>query len=125
RGFLSILREGAFGPAPTRWQEPLRILDAKAAELRRLVDDLLLAARLETERLESSTQLVDLREVAEQSAEVAGGLPELRLPEDPVMVQGDRDQLGRMLDQLVHNALAYGREGGRRWARIGLEARPE
>jgi PAS domain S-box-containing protein len=123
-GYLSILREGAFGPAPTRWQDPLRILDAKAAELRRLVDDLLLAARLETGRLESTMQPVDLREVVEQSAETEGGVPDLTLPEDAVMVRGDRDHLGRLLDQIVHNALVFGREGSPRWARVDLEALP-
>jgi len=124
-GYLSILREGAFGPAPPRWDDPLRILDAKAAELRRLVDDLLLAARLETGRLEGATQPIDLREVVEQAAQAADDVPELRLPEDPVVVSGDREQVSRLVDQLVNNALAYGREGTQRWARIELEARPE
>jgi len=124
-GYLSILREGAFGPAPPEWHNPLRILDAKAAELRRLVDDLLLAARLETGRLDAAMQPIDLREVAEQSALAADDVPELVLPEDPVVVNGDREQLGRLLDQLVANALAYGREGSPAWARISLEARPE
>jgi signal transduction histidine kinase len=124
-GYLSILREGAFGPAPPRWDDPLRILDAKAAELRRLVDDLLLAARLETGRLEGMSQPIDLREVVEQSAQAADDVPELLLPEDPVVISGDREQVGRLVDQLVNNALAYGREGSQRWARIELEARPE
>jgi PAS domain S-box-containing protein len=124
-GYLSILREGAFGPAPPRWDDPLRILDVKAAELRRLVDDLLLAARLETGRLEGLTQPIDLREVAEQAAQSADDVPELQLPEDPVVVSGDREQVSRLVDQLVNNALAYGREGTQRWARIELEARPE
>lgn len=124
-GYLSILREGAFGPAPARWDEPLRILDVKAAELRRLVDDLLLAARLETDRLDISPLPVDLREVVEQSALAAEDIPEVALPGDPVMVSGDGEHLGRIVDQLVHNALAYGREDGPRWARIELEARPD
>jgi signal transduction histidine kinase len=124
-GYLSILREGAFGPAPSRWDDPLRILDAKAAELRRLVDDLLLAARLETGRLEGISQPIDLREVVEQSAQVADDVPEVLLPQDPVVVSGDREQVSRLVDQLVNNALAYGREGNEQWARIELEARPE
>jgi len=124
-GYLSILREGAFGPAPPRWDDPLRILDVKAAELRRLVDDLLLAARLETGRLEGLTQPIDLREVVEQAAQAADDVPELQLPEDPVVVSGDREQVSRLVDQLVNNALAYGREGTQRWAHIELEARPE
>jgi len=124
-GYLAILREGAFGPAPPAWGEPLRILDAKAAELRRLVDDLLLAARLETHRLETGRELLDLREVVEQVAQAAEVTPELGLPEDAVMVRGDREQLTRMLDHLVTNALIYGREGTAPWARVELDVRPE
>jgi PAS domain S-box-containing protein len=124
-GYLSILREGAFGPAPPRWDDPLRILDQKAAELRRLVDDLLLAARLETDRLDAASQPIDLREIVEQAAQAADDVPEVLLPQDPVVISGDREQVGRLVDQLVNNALAYGREGSERWARIELEARPE
>jgi two-component system, OmpR family, sensor histidine kinase SenX3 len=47
------------------------------------------------------------------------------MPEDPVVVRGDREHLGRLFDQLVNNALAYGRDGGERWARVDLEVRPE
>jgi len=124
-GYLSILREGAFGPAPSPWGEPLRILDAKANELRRLVDDLLLAARLETERFEAAHEVVDLREVVEQVAQTAEVAPELVLPEDAVMVRGDREQLSRLLDHLVTNALHYSREGIALWARVELDVRPE
>src|SRR5262249_61966212 len=57
-----------------------------------------------------------------QTAEVA---PELVLPEDAVMVRGDREQLSRLLDHLVTNALHYGREGIALWARVELDVRPE
>ena len=124
-GYLSILREGAFGPAPSPWAEPLRILDAKANELRRLVDDLLLAARLETGRLETGLELVDLRDVVEQVAQAADVMPELMLPEDAVMVRGDREQLSRLLEHLVTNALAYAREAVAPWARVELDVLPE
>lgn len=124
-GYLSILREGAFGPAPVAWSDPLRILDAKATELRRLVDDLLLAARLETRRLETALAPVDLREVVEQVAQAVETEPALALPEDPVMVGGEREQLTRLLDHVVANALAYGREGAAPWVRISLEAQAE
>jgi PAS domain S-box-containing protein len=135
-GYLSILREGAFGPFPPRWNDPLRILDAKAAELRRLVDDLLLAARLETGRLDTTMQPLDLREVARQGAEAAqqaveaaNDLPPLDLqldvPPEPVMVRGDREQLTRLVDHLVNNGLAYGREGDPPWARVAVEVWPE
>jgi len=124
-GYLSILREGAFGPAPPKWHDPLRILDAKATELRRLVDDLLLAARLETGRLDTTMQPVDLREVAEQAVQAADDQAALDVPRDPVMVRGDREQLTRLVDHLVNNALSYGREGELPWARVAVEVWPE
>ncbi|HZU19488.1 MAG TPA: GAF domain-containing protein [Candidatus Dormibacteraeota bacterium] len=121
-GYLSILLGGALGPIPPAWEEPLRILDAKSAELRRLVDDLLLAARLETGRLNSVQEPVDLRELASEVAQAAGGVPELALPPVPVMVKGDRDQLTCLLGHLVSNALAYGRDGVAPWAQITVES---
>lgn len=131
-GYLSILREGAFGPVPASWEEPLRILDAKAAELRRLVDDLLLAARLETGRLETVLEPLDFRDVVKQAARATIGAPadaarllEMDLPPRAVMVRGDREQLSRMLGHLVTNALVYVQEGAAPWARVTLEYRPE
>jgi signal transduction histidine kinase len=128
-GYLSILREGAFGPAPASWQGPLRILDQKAADLRRLVDDLLLAARLETGRLESVSSPMDLREIVRHvvvAAPVAAAdRPQVLTPDDSVMVRGDREQLTRLIEHLVDNALAYRREGMLPWVRVALEARPE
>ena len=124
-GYLSILREGAFGAAPNSWREPLRILERKAAELGRLVDDLLLAARLETGRVLAVQEDVDLREVAEQVALDAEDVPELALPEEPVVVRGDREQLTRLVAHLVANALSYGREGVPPWARIEMWAAHE
>ncbi len=124
-GYLSILREGAFGPAPAAWSNPLRILDSKATELRRLVDDLLLAARLETGRLETAAVPVDLREVVEQLATAAEPAPLVVVPEDAVMVAADRDQLLRMVDHLVSNAMVYGRAGAPSWARVSVEVEPE
>jgi two-component system phosphate regulon sensor histidine kinase PhoR len=124
-GYLSILQEGAFGPAPAAWEEPLGILDWKAAELRRLVDDLLLATQLDTGRLDTVLAPVDVCQVARQTVRSAMGEPELVTPQEPVMVLGDRDQLGRLLDQLVNNALAYSREGTFSWARVEVAACPD
>jgi PAS domain S-box-containing protein len=124
-GYLSILREGAFGATPHSWKEPLRILERKAAELGRLVDDLLLAARLETGRLLSVLEQVDLREVAEQVALAADDIPELALPEEPVLVRADREQLTRLVEHLVANALSYGRDGVAPWARLEVWACPD
>jgi signal transduction histidine kinase len=106
-GYLSMLREEAFGPAPPSWSAPLEALELKVAELTRLVDDLLMAARLETGRLASVTEAVDLTAAA---AQVAGSHPEhvsVLAPEEPVRVFVDRLQLLRIIEHLVGNGLAY------------------
>jgi signal transduction histidine kinase len=108
-GYLSRLREEAFGPAPPSWSGPLEALELKVAELTRLVDDLLTAARLETGRLNSVIEAVDLAEVAAQVAESSREPVELVSPERPVMVLIDRIQLRRILEQVVGNAIAYRR----------------
>jgi signal transduction histidine kinase len=108
-GYLSMLREEAFGPAPPSWAGPLEALELKVAELTRLVDDLLTAARLETGRLSSVIEAVDLAEVAAQVAESCPEPVEVVAPERPVTVLIDRIQLRRILEQLVGNAFAYRR----------------
>jgi signal transduction histidine kinase len=108
-GYLSMLREEAFGPAPPSWSGPLEALELKVAELTRLVDDLLTAARLETGRLNSVIEAVDLAEVAAQVAESSREPVELVSLERPVMVLIDRIQLRRILEQVVGNAMAYRR----------------
>jgi PAS domain S-box-containing protein len=110
-GYLSMLREEAFGPAPASWALPLQALDLKVAELARLVEDLLMAARLETGRLASVIEAVDLGAAAH---EVAAGAREpvlVTAPEAPVRALTDRLQLYRILEHLVGNALAYARSG--------------
>jgi signal transduction histidine kinase len=104
-----MLREDAFGAAPPSWSGPLDALEVKVGELTRLVDDLLTAARLETGRLNSVIETVDLAEIAAQVAEAAPEPVALLLPEDPVMVLIDRVQLRRVVEYLVTNAIIYRR----------------
>jgi signal transduction histidine kinase len=110
-GYLSMLREEAFGPAPPSWSGPLETLELKVAELTRLVDDLLTAARLETGRLNSVIEPVDLVEVAAQVSQSSPEPVQLLAPERPLPVLVDRIQLLRIVDHLVANAMAYRRVG--------------
>jgi two-component system phosphate regulon sensor histidine kinase PhoR len=58
-------------------------------------------------------------------AELAGGVPELELPDEPVLVKGDRLQLQSLIEHVVGNALAYGREDSPPWVRIEVSSAPE
>jgi len=123
RGYLSMLQEGTFGPGPQTWERPLKILFAKSEELGHLVDDLLLAARLETSRVATSAAPVDLNQVG--GAAVQRVRPRAReLEADlrfegarrPIVVAADPDHLARILDALLANALTY--SGDRPWVRV-------
>jgi signal transduction histidine kinase len=121
-GYLSMLRDGSFGPAPGPWTQPLDILEAKAGELRGMVDDLLVAARLETGRMILLLEPLDLRVAVERAAGlVAPGEAEveLLLGAEPVMIRADRDYMDRLLGHLVTNAVAFRREE-RQPARVRL-----
>jgi len=130
RGYLSMLLEGSFGRVPESWRQPLKILSAKSEELGHLVDDLLLAARLETSRVATSAAPVDLNQLA--SAAVERARPRAReLAADlrfegarrPLVVAADPEHLGRILDALLANALAFA--GGRPWVRVRVRPQTE
>ena len=77
-GYFSMLRDGTFGPAPDLWTRPLDILEAKAGELRSMVDDLLIAARLETDRVALLSEPTDLRAAVERATRPIAPMTTLR-----------------------------------------------
>src|SRR5207237_10551487 len=102
-GYLSMLNDGSLGEAPARWRGPVELLATKAAELGRLVDDLLLTSRLESGGLPARADRLDLRSVVEGAArragprvDLVGGHLESEVPPDPVLVTGDPEQLSRV-----------------------------
>lgn len=118
RGYLSMLADGSFGAAPARLQPPLGLLEAKTEELGRLVDDLLLAARLDSGRLAVNLAALDLQQAARAAIERAGARArqlradlQLEPARRPVVVFGDRDHVQQILDALVGNALSYAGDG--------------
>jgi signal transduction histidine kinase len=90
---------------------------AAGEHLKRMVEDLLDAGRLESGRLSLDRQPLDLRDVAETALESAraahsGARFEVHLPGAPVMVEADRARLLQVLTNLLQNAARYGPPGG-------------
>ncbi len=117
-GYLSMLEEGSFGPGPERWKQPLRTLVGKTEELGHLVEDLLLASRLESGPIPADVASLDLREAAREAVERArprarllGGRLRARLGPGPLRVSADADHIAKIIDNLVNNALTYSRDG--------------
>jgi len=113
-GYISMLQDGTFGPAPTAWSQPLAVLAAKSDELGALVEDLLVAARLEAGTMPTAISDFDLRSAVRDSLErcqpraaLLGAVVRADLPSDPILVRADPDHLARIFDNLVNNALTY------------------
>ncbi len=118
-GFIDTLR----GPArddPAMREKFLGIMSEQARRMSRLIDDLLSLSRIEmnVHRLpETPVDLVPLaahvRDSLSPLARDRGVEIVLELPSSPVIVRGERDDLIRLIENLVENALKYG-AGGKR-----------
>jgi signal transduction histidine kinase len=113
-GYLSMLDDASLGRAPDSWAKPIHILKAKTAELDRIVDALLQASRIETNVAPLEGQVIDLRNVVEDAIARARPRADLmradistKLARQAVLVEADKAELGRVLDNLINNSLSY------------------
>jgi signal transduction histidine kinase len=122
-GYLSMLREGTFGKPQETWISPLGVVSRKVRELTTLVNDILEASRVEAGPISCVPRCFDLREVAADALgrtrtrfEDLDAELGLELPAEPVWVHADSDHVGRILDNLLDNALTYSRD--QPWVRL-------
>ena len=124
-GFIETLRGHAREDEAAR-EQFLDIMGVEAARMRRLIDDLLSLSRIEMNEhvkpegrinVESAVRqaVAALRPLAAQdgitiTVEAKPGLPP---------VAGDQDELVQMFQNLIHNAIKYGREKGKVQVTIG------
>ncbi|WP_178945220.1 HAMP domain-containing sensor histidine kinase [Kocuria sp. TGY1127_2] len=107
-------------------EKSLGRIDSQSQRMAGLVEDLLLLARLDEGR-EPERESVDLTElVIENVSDLQVAAPdhewELKLPEDPVVVQGDPRQLQRVLLNLLSNARKHTDPGTWVATRLGTSA---
>jgi two-component system phosphate regulon sensor histidine kinase PhoR len=119
RGFVETLQ----GPArddPEARDRFLTIMSSQANRMTRLIDDLLSLSRVEMRVHLPPKGIVDLNEVAAYVAQAleplaAGSKMKIIVgrTDTPLRIRGDRDEIVQVMQNLVHNAIKYGREGGR------------
>lgn len=122
-GYLSMLNDGSFGPAPQRWAAVLEIVTRKAEEMVILVEQLLLSGKLEAGTVAATLARFDIRAAVQEAAERAnpsasllGASVNYQLPSLPVVVEADPEHVARILDNLIRNALNFSDRGA--WVRI-------
>src|ERR1700761_7799053 len=118
-GFIDTLQGPAKDDAKAR-ERFLAIMHVQATRMARLIDDLLSLSRVELSAHVRPDALVDIVPLVRQ---VADGLELLArdrqvvvhidLPTTPAWIAGDREELLRLFENLIENALKYGASGGR------------
>ncbi len=116
-GFIDTLLGPAANDRAAR-ERFLGIMRGQAIRMSKLVDDLLSLSRIEMRQHVRPTTPVELgalvREVAEGLQKLASEselVLDLQLPDEPVIVAGDRDELYEVLENLIDNAIKYGADG--------------
>jgi signal transduction histidine kinase len=116
-GFLELLadEEHALGPAGRRYVDVIR---RSSSRLRGAVEDLLLVAEIEADRLELRREPTDLAELATVTVDAARPAAaehgiELVLDVDGSLpLEADAGRLRQVLENLVSNALKFTPDGG-------------
>lgn len=119
KGFIETLQGPARDDEKAR-SRFLEIMGSQAQRMNRILDDLLSLSRIEMRAHLRPDGNVDINELV---AHVIRGLEPLAnqaaitlsfKPDDAILpVRGDRDELEQVMQNLIHNALKYGRAGGR------------
>lgn len=117
-GFVETLRGAAKDDAQAR-AHFLAIMEAQAKRMSRLIDDLLSLSKIEQHAHILPSDRVDLRQLLSQLADALSGLAKERnvtirsdFPEHLEWhIVGDRDELLRLFENLIENAIKYGATG--------------
>jgi two-component system phosphate regulon sensor histidine kinase PhoR len=105
-------------------------MSVEAGRMRRLIDDLLSLTRIELNEHNPPAGEVDVVAVVREAAAALAPLADsdrigIKIaPHEALHVVGDRDELTQVFQNLIHNAIKYGREGGEVRVRFGRTEAP-
>lgn len=128
RAFVETLQGPARDDANAR-KRFLQLMAHQAERMTRLIDDLLSLSRVEMRVHLPPRGIVDLNETAayvcqslEPVAEVAKVKVTLDRDDTPARIRGDREEIVQVLQNLIQNAIKYGRDDGVIEVRVGRDA---
>jgi signal transduction histidine kinase len=118
-GYVELLADQEAGPIRPAQAKMLDGVDRNARRLKTMIEDMLTISKIElgafTSRLEPldlGTLLPPAADVIRPSAGARGLSFEVSCPDQPVMIDGDPEQLDRLLVNLLSNAVKYTPRGG-------------
>lgn len=119
KGYLSLLKEGSFGPLTKKQAETINKAYAANEGMIRLVNDFLNLNQAEVGKLGFNFQKVDLRDIIDEAAQamqVPAHNKGLQLkwirPKEAVLVDVDKDKISQLISNLIDNAVKYTERGG-------------
>ncbi|MCC6444884.1 MAG: response regulator [Armatimonadetes bacterium] len=128
-GYLDVLLSGLIAHDPERARRMMHRARERTDSLLHLVDDLLQVSRMESGRIRRNLAPVALGDLAKEAVlffEEEAQKKEVRLtaeiPESLPAVLADKDEITRLLTNLISNAIKYNRPGGSVTARLSQEA---
>ncbi|HEY4274255.1 MAG TPA: ATP-binding protein [Rhizomicrobium sp.] len=123
-GFIDTLR-GHAKDDPVAQENFLQIMSTQAARMSRLIGDLLSLTRIELNEHVPPVGKVDMENLVREAAAALEPLARaedilisITAPRGLPVVAGDRDELVQTLQNLMHNAIKYGRQGGHVWVTL-------
>ena len=128
RGFVETLQGAAKDDAQAR-ERFLKVMSEQAERMTRLIDDLLSLSRVEmrehlplSERVDLNDAVTHVIQALQPIAAKAGTAIEFHRLEGAAVIRGDRDEIVQVFQNLVQNAIKYGKPGGRIDVRVTREA---
>ena len=118
KGFVETLQDAAKDD-PIARERFLKIMQQQAERMARLIDDLLSLSRIEMRAHVMPREAADLSSIITHVVQTLAPIArdksitvDFAAPSSPAIIAGDRDELIQVFQNLIENAIKYGRSGG-------------